>query len=67
MLDMFESPMLSFVLGGLFLVAGFMRGRRRPDGSLSAGAGRYVMAAVALLLIGNGILSIDAWAIVPTT
>ncbi|HWG17666.1 MAG TPA: hypothetical protein VN678_07380 [Acidobacteriaceae bacterium] len=55
MLDMFDSPILSFVLGGLFLVGGFMRGRRRPDGSLSANAGRYVMGAVALLLIANGI------------
>lgn len=52
---MFDSPWLNFCMGGFFLVAGTMRGRRRPAGSISAGASRYVFAAVGLLLFCNGL------------
>lgn len=55
MLDMFDSPMLSFVLGRP-VSGGRIHARTAAAGwNLSAGARRYVMAAVALLLIANGI------------
>lgn len=52
---MFDSPLLNFCIGGFFLVAGAKRGRRRPPGSISAGAGGTVFAIVGLLLVANGL------------
>ena len=52
---MFDSPLLSFCIGGFFLVAGVKRGARRPAGSLSAGAARGVFAMVGGLMIVNGL------------
>jgi len=53
-LRMFDSPYLSFCLGGFFLVAGAKRGKRRPAGSLSSGAATYVFAIVGGLMLVNG-------------
>ena len=52
---MFDSPWLNFCMGGFFLVAGAKRGKRRPAGSISSGAGSVVFAIVGLLLIANGL------------
>jgi len=54
-LVMFNSPWLNFCIGGFFLVAGTMRGRHRPPGSISSGVNRYAFAVVGLLLICNGV------------
>jgi hypothetical protein len=54
-LTMFDSPVLNFCIGGFFLIAGASRGKRRPAGSLSAGAATTVFAVVGLLLITNGL------------
>jgi len=42
-------------MGGFFLVAGAKRGKRRPAGSLSSGAGGVVFAVVGMLLILNAL------------
>lgn len=52
---MFDSPLLNFCIGGFFLVAGTKRGKRRPAGSLSAGAATTVFALIGLLLVLNGV------------
>ena len=54
-LTMFDSPVLNFCIGGFFLVAGASRGKRRPAGSLSAGAGSIVFAVLGALLVVNGL------------
>jgi hypothetical protein len=54
-LVMFDSPWLNFCMGGFFLVAGAKRGKRRPPGSISSGAGSVVFAIVGLLLVANGL------------
>jgi hypothetical protein len=47
----FESPWTSLFLGFFIIYVGWIRGRRQPPTSLTAGGGRIVFAIAGLLLL----------------
>jgi hypothetical protein len=59
-LSLFDSPWTSLFLGLFVIYVGWVRGRRQPPTSLTAGGGRIVFAIIGVLLLGHGLYQLLA-------
>jgi hypothetical protein len=55
-LSIFDSPWTSLFFGLFVIYVGWVRGRRQPPTSYTAGGGRIVFAIVGMLLLCNALL-----------